>query len=77
MYQHMEIQHGGSVPHTREVGVGGGEATTYVMSFPRVLKTVKFPVTGCPAVAHNAAQLRQHFIYRHLFFTVGGGARGE
>ena len=37
----------------KEVDVGGVEPTTYVVSFPWVLKTVKYPVTGCLEVAHS------------------------
>ena len=38
-----------------------------MVSFPRVLKTVIRPVSGCPEVAHSAGQMREHFMYRHLF----------
>ena len=45
--------------------VGGGP-TTYVVSFPKVLQEVRFPVPGCPAMAHSAGRLRKHFMYRHF-----------
>ena len=63
MKQHMDRQHGGSVPHTREVDVGWGEPTTYVVSFPLVMKTVKCPVTVCPEVLLSPGRLRDHFMY--------------
>ena len=34
--------------------------------FPRVLQEVKCPVPGCPAVAHSAGRLREHFMYCHF-----------
>ena len=43
------------------------EPITYVVSFPRVLKTVIFLVPGCPEVAHSADQMRENFIYRNFF----------
>ena len=58
--------HGICVPHTGGVGEVGGGTTTYVVSFPRVLKETKCPVPGCPEVAHRAVQLREHFVYRHF-----------
>ena len=38
--------------------------------FPRVLKTVRCLVTGCPAVAHITGRLREHFMYRHFFLPI-------
>ena len=46
---------------------GGGVPVTYVVSFPWVLKTVRYSVTGCQAVAHSAVRLREHFMYRNFF----------
>ena len=49
-----------SVPQTREVEIGGGGVPVpYVVSFSQMLKTVVFPVTGCPEVAHSAGRLRE------------------
>ena len=59
-YQKYTAQEGGAES-------GGGEQVTYVVSFHRVLKTSRYPVTGCPEVAHSAGQMREHFMYRHLF----------
>ena len=36
------------------------------MSFPRVIRSVRFPVPGCPAVSHSAGRLREHFMFRDL-----------
>ena len=63
MKQHMDRQHGGSVPQKRVFDVGWVEPTTYVVSFPLVMKTVKFPVTVCPEVSLSAGRLRDHFMY--------------
>ena len=41
-----------------------------MVAFPRVMKAVRCPVTGCPEVAHSAGWLREHFIYRHFFLRV-------
>ena len=41
-----------------------------MVSFPRVLQEVKFPVPGCPAVAHSAGRLHKNFMYRHFRYKV-------
>ena len=56
-------QHGVSAPQTRGVENGGGEPATYMVSFPRVLMTVKCPVSGCLVVAHMTGRLHKHFMY--------------
>ena len=38
-----------------------------MVSFPRVLKKVRFPVPGFLSLAHSAGYMREHFIYRHFF----------
>ena len=55
---HMEIIHGIYVSQTRGFNKVGGGLTTYVVSFPRVLQTVKCPVPVCLSVAHSAGRLR-------------------
>ena len=60
---HTVQWHGVSAPQTRGVDKGGGEPGTYVVSFPRVLKTVKYPVPGCMAVVHSAGHLYEQFMY--------------
>ena len=37
----MESLHGICVPHIRGVDEGGGEPTTYVTSFPRILQLMR------------------------------------
>ena len=60
---HMARSHGICIHQTRGVdGVGGGP-TTYVVPSPKVLQEVRCPVPGCPAVAHSAGRLREHFMY--------------
>ena len=46
--------------------VEGGGSVTYVVSFLRVLKTVKCLVTGWTAVEYSAVRMRKHFMYRHF-----------
>ena len=41
-----------------------------MVSFPRVLKSVRCPVPGFPAVAHSAGRMRENFMYRHLFARI-------
>ena len=48
----------------------GGGGVIYVVSFPCVLKTVKYLVTGCPEVAHSTGRLRKLFVYRHFFSRI-------
>ena len=64
--EHMERQHGRSTLHMREAKIwgGGGGPFTYVVFFSRVLKVARWPVIGCPAVAHNMVWMREHF--RHF-----------
>ena len=66
----MERSHGTSLPQTREFEVVVGVPITYVVSFPRVLKTVYFPVQGCPEVAHSAGILRDYFVYQNFWSKV-------
>ena len=53
-----------------KLGGGWGRAVTYVVSFPRVLKTVRCPVTGCLSVAHSAVRLRENFMYIHFLSRI-------
>ena len=52
---HMVRVHGICVPQMRGIDDVGGGPTTYVMSFPKVIKEVRCPVPGCPAV-HTAQE---------------------
>ena len=63
---HMKWFHGTSLPKTREVGVRRVGPTIYVVYLSRVLKTLDCPVPGCPAVAHRAGRVREHFIYQRF-----------
>ena len=62
----MERSYGICAPQTRGVDEGGGGTTTYVMPFPKVLKEVRCPVPGCPAVVHRERRLRKHFMFCHF-----------
>ena len=46
---HMERAHGILFLQVRGVGVGGGGLEVYKVSFPRILKSVDFPVEVCPS----------------------------
>ena len=48
---HMDRAHGRVLPQLRGVDIGGGELEVYKVSFPRILKSVDYPVEGCPAKA--------------------------
>ena len=64
--QYMLIQHEICVPHTRGADEKGEGPTTYVLSFSRVLQSVRLPVPGCPLVCHSAGRLQEHLMFRHL-----------
>ena len=34
------------------------------------MKTVKFPVIGCPSVSHRAVRIREHFMYQHFLLRI-------
>ena len=40
----------------------GGEAVTYVFTFPWVLNMVICPLAGCPEVVHITGRIREHFM---------------
>ena len=46
---HMERAHGRLFLQVRGVDVGGGGLEVYKMSFPWILKSVDYPVEGCPS----------------------------
>ena len=52
-----------------EIG-GEGVSVTYVVSFPRLLKMVRCPVTGCPSVFHSMDRMRERFMYRNFFSRI-------
>ena len=56
------------------MGVG---LTTCMVSFPRVLQEMDFPVPGCPGVPHSAERIREHFMYRHFQSKVTVVQEGE
>ena len=66
----MKWSHGIRLLKIRGVYLGRGGPTTYVVHFPRVLKTVDFPVQGCPEVAHSARRLRDYFVYQNFWSKV-------
>ena len=65
LHHHMERSHGIVLPQIRGVDVGGGWQETYTVSFPRILKSVEFPVEGCLAREKTPGRLREHLMYRH------------
>ena len=75
--QYMTIQRGICIPQTRRVDEKGGRPTTYVVSFPRVLNSVRFPKPGCPAVAHSAARLQEIFMFRHFWSRIAVVQEGK
>ena len=65
LLHHMERAHGIVMPYIRGVEIGGGGPETYVVSYPRVLKSVECPVYGCLSMANNLGRLRENFMYRN------------
>ena len=41
-----------------------------MVSFLRVLKTARLPVTGCLEVAYSMGRMREHFMYRQFFLLI-------
>ena len=64
-HHHIEISYGIVLTQTRGVDVGGGGLETYVVFFPRILKSVKYLVEGCPAQKNKPGSIREHFMYLH------------
>ena len=67
---HMARIHGICVFQTRGVDEVGGRPTTYVVSFPKVIKEVRCTVPGCPVVAHSTGIIREHFMFCHFICKV-------
>ena len=61
--QDMEILHGICVPQTRGIDEKGEGPTTYVVSFLRILQSVRCLVLGYPAVAHIVGRLQENFMF--------------
>ena len=64
--QHMVSLHGLCAPQTRGVNEKGERHTTYMLSLPRILHSVRYPVPGFPAISHSAVRLQEHFMFRHF-----------
>ena len=65
----MERSHGVIPPQTWGVNAGGGESTTYVVSFPGILNLVECPFPG-QAISNSSGRMRENFMYRHFFSRV-------
>ena len=65
--QHMASSHVICVHRTREVDERGGGPTNYVVSFPRILLSVRCLVPRFPTLAHSAGSLREHFMLRNFW----------
>ena len=66
----MEQSHGVIPSQTRGADMGGGVPNTYVVPFPRIMKSVEGPIPGCLAKAHSSGGMRAHFMYRHFLVEV-------
>ena len=62
----MESSNGIYFPQKRGIDEVGGGTTTYVVSFTKAIQEAICPVPGCPAVAHSAGRLREHFMFWHF-----------
>ena len=61
--KHMASLHGICSPQTSGVNEKGEGPTTYMVLLPRILQSVRFPVTGCPVVSHRAGRLWENFMF--------------
>ena len=66
----MAQVHGICVPQAMGVDKVWLGPTTYVVSFPRLLQTVKCLVPRCPAVVRSVGRIQEHFVYRHFWYKV-------
>ena len=64
LHHHMECAHGKVMPHTQG-WMSEEDNRRYMVSFPRVMKSVDCPVYGCPERAHIPGRLRDNFMYRN------------
>ena len=62
----MEQLNGVILFHTWVVYVVWGGNTTYVLSFPRILKSVDFLVSGCSEISHSAGPMSENFMCRNF-----------
>ena len=65
LHHHMDIMHSIVLPQNRGLDVRGGGVEKYMVSFPRVMKSVGYLVDGCPARSNIPGRIREHFIYPH------------
>ena len=56
---------------------GGGGPVTYVVSFPRVLNTVKCPVIGCLEAVHSVGPIREDFVLQKHFSLIAVVQEGK
>ena len=75
--QHMPSQHILCVPQTRGVYEKGEGSSTYVVSFPSVLQSVRCPLPRCPAVAHRTGRLRENFVFRYFWYQIAMVPEGK
>ena len=48
-----------------------------MLYFPWVLKTVKYPVIGCPEVSHSVGRLREHFMSQYFYLRIAVVQEGK
>ena len=75
--QHMESLHGICVPQMRGVDKKGEGPTTYVVSLPRILQSVRCLVPGRPVVAHSVGRLQENFMFWHFWSHIAVVQEGK
>ena len=68
--QHMGSLHGICVPKARGVDEKGEGPSTYVVSLPQIVQSVRFPAPVCPAKAHSAGRLQEYFMLRTFWSQI-------
>jgi hypothetical protein len=70
LQHHLRVQHGQTTPVGHEPAPAVGLPAEYLVSFPKTVTSIDCPIEGCPGKATSRANLRAHFMHRHVKDTL-------